>query len=138
MRLLIWQCIAAYVLFVSSGMSAELAGRVEDVTGGVIRNAKIHIRQAGAVHRTATTDAEGRFLVKDLAPRTYSLTCDHPGFESVEVRPVLVVDGSSKAIHIVLRPGRVIDRIEVIGNTVPADPVLPALNGVVHGVHLDR
>ncbi|MFZ0658383.1 MAG: TonB-dependent receptor [Candidatus Binataceae bacterium] len=74
----------------------HLSGSVVDSIGKPIAAAVIRIQSAVGVTAAQTrTDASGNFAV-ELAPGTYQLTADHPGFESAQ-RVVTIAPPSSPA-----------------------------------------
>src|SRR5262249_36764979 len=55
---------------------ARLAGVVKDASGAVIPGAKITVRnEKTGAERTADSDAQGRFVITNLLPAPYTVTC---------------------------------------------------------------
>jgi hypothetical protein len=63
-------------------LPGQMAGYVVDPSGAVVPNAQITITANNGVSRTATTDAEGRWLIAGLPTGNYKARADAPGFQS--------------------------------------------------------
>ncbi|MGA3103388.1 MAG: TonB-dependent receptor [Terriglobales bacterium] len=76
---------------------AQLRGVVSDPTGAAVANATVTIRNVGTnISSSAHTDAKGSFYFTGLAPSTYVVTAEAPGFRSAErTGVVLAVDQES-------------------------------------------
>ena len=61
-------------------LTATISGRVTSDTGGPLRRAEIRAISESGLTRFATTDAEGRFLVRDLPAGTFTLHVSKTGF----------------------------------------------------------
>ncbi len=79
------------------GPKATLSGGVTDPSGASIPNASVAVTNSltQAVHRT-TTDPTGRYRVDELAPGTYTLEVQAPGFTPREVSRTLAECSSAK------------------------------------------
>ena len=75
--------------------TGQIAGSVEDPTGGRIANAAVSL--AGPVDRTATTDVDGRFAFADLPDGEYLLRVGPDGFAPAEQR-VRLSNGAALAV----------------------------------------
>src|SRR6266853_5637590 len=88
-----------YTAFAQSDRGT-ITGTVSDSSGGVVANAAVDATNtvSGAVYR-ATTTPTGNYTVAQVAPGTYEVTVETPGFKkyrrqgiSVEVAQTLRVD----------------------------------------------
>ena len=75
-------CLIIFFLLSALGVPAQsdkgtIAGRVTDLSGGVLKGAQISIEPGGI---NLVSDAQGRFFVNNLAPGSYSLTVTYVGF----------------------------------------------------------
>lgn len=61
-------------------LTASISGRVTSNTGGPLRRAEIRAISESGLTRLATTDNEGRYLVRDLPAGTFTLHVSKTGF----------------------------------------------------------
>ena len=61
-------------------LTATISGRVTTETGGPIRRAEVRATSNGGLSRFATTDPEGRFVVRDLPAGAFTLHVSKSGF----------------------------------------------------------
>jgi hypothetical protein len=61
-------------------LTASIGGRVTSNTGGPLRRAEVRAIGESGLTRMATTDAEGRYLVRDLPAGTFTLHVSKTGF----------------------------------------------------------
>lgn len=96
--------------------SSTLAGRVVDAAGGVLPGASVTARlTGGAGEWTATTGAEGRFVVPSLRPGTYEVVVSLPGFSDWRASDVVVSVGRETLVDARLSPAGVREQLEVRG-----------------------
>ena len=83
-------------------LTATISGRVTTETGGPIRRAEVRATSNGGLTRFATSDPDGRFVVRDLPAGTFTLHVSKSGFVPLyfgQRRPF------EKRTTIQLRPG---------------------------------
>ena len=61
-------------------LTASISGRVTTETGGPIRRAEIRATSNGGLTRFATTDTDGRYVVRDLPAGAFTLHVSKSGF----------------------------------------------------------
>src|SRR6266849_987857 len=84
-------------------VNASIAGSVTDEARSVIPNASVVIESAPlAVHRTATTNAEGYFIVTNLPVGVYRVTVDAEGFGSYSQTNIKLDVGNTLSMTIVM------------------------------------
>jgi hypothetical protein len=97
-----WACAA--VLGVASVAAQEntgsIAGRVVDATNLGIPSATVAI--VGPVDLAAATDRAGKFFVTGLAPGTYKLRIEAPGFRSKDLEVSVEAGKEMSLDHVVL------------------------------------
>jgi catecholate siderophore receptor len=97
-----------------------LRGRVLDPSGAPIAGATVAIADAAAgAPRSVVTDARGLFAA-DVAPGTYVLTIEAPGFDSASRR---VTTGTAGALDVTLRVSGVSETVVVDAAAVYRTPV---------------
>lgn len=99
LMLLLSLCFAAVCAQTRTG---AIRGQVVDEFGGLILGATIVVADAGGVEKTATTDAEGKYLISGLAPGRYSVRASAPNFALFEQQEVEVSAGRTETFDIKL------------------------------------
>jgi len=109
-----------------SSVRGNLAGTVTDPSGAVIQGAQITIM--GPIgEKTATTDAEGRFLFQVLIPGSYSVKVTKDGFKTADIKAAQVDTGKTATIAVKLELGASSTVVEVTAATVAVDTTSTAV-----------
>ena len=111
---------------------ATMTGTVSDVSGAVITNAQLSIKNLGNGEvRTVITDASGLYAAPNLLPGKYEVTVTAPGF-STEVRSGLTLTvGAQQALNITMQVGQVSQKVEVTGEASAVQLANSTISGVV-------
>src|SRR5437016_6242357 len=72
--------LIAMTMMASSLSAQAIQGRVTDSSEAVIPGAEVQVIGPSGFARTVITDLEGKFIVTSLAPGSYSIQVDWPGF----------------------------------------------------------
>jgi TonB-dependent receptor len=81
------------VTFIASGFAraqgdrGTIAGTVKDSSGAVLPGARVELQQKGP---SAVTDAQGQFIISNLAPGSYTLVVSYVGFSSFSTSTTVV------------------------------------------------
>ena len=98
------------------GQSAtgNIIGHVTDSTGAVIAGANVTAVNAekGLSFKTVT-DEQGIFRFFYLAPATYKLTFEHPGFNALERPEIQLRSNETPTVDVQLSVGNVVQKMEV-------------------------
>src|SRR6266550_7190400 len=90
--------------FAQGVASGDLHVTVRDPKGSVVAGATVTVRDvAKGLERTGTADGQGGYSVRQLAPGTYSVTVDAPGFAKVEAAGVAITVGEMAELPITVR-----------------------------------
>jgi TonB-dependent receptor len=126
-------------LFAVSAATAQvdrgsIAGTVTDLTGAVLPGASVELRQKAP---SAVSDAQGKFLISNLLPGSYTLTVSYVGFApfetSVTVTPgqIAHVDASLKvetqSQAVTVNGDRQLGEVEAINIERTADNIVQVL-----------
>src|ERR1051326_8205981 len=88
-----WICLIAVSVLVLSPMiagaqsdNAQISGFIRDHTGAVIPGAKIAVQsESKGIVRTTASNAQGYYVMTDLAPDYYTVTVEQPGFKRFQI-----------------------------------------------------
>src|SRR5438874_7176392 len=94
----------------------RVAGVVQDQSGASIPNATVTLRKGGDVRTTATT-ANGSFAFDRIAPGTYELSADQPGFKTGKER-VVVGNRNPRPIEFKLQIADLLQELTVGGDDI--------------------
>src|SRR5215831_6387739 len=98
----------------------EISGRVTDINGAAIANAKVTISgQTG--DRTITANAEGEFEALNLIPGAYKVKVEQTGFKTINVPGVEVYVGKTSALKLTLEAGNISEVVEVTAGAASVD-----------------
>ena len=83
--------------------TGDLHVSVKDPKGDAVTNATVIVRDvAKGVERSATSDGQGGYSVRQLAPGTYSVTVESSGFAKVEAAEVGITVGGLAELPVAL------------------------------------
>jgi Carboxypeptidase regulatory-like domain/TonB dependent receptor len=98
------------------GSSGAIRGTVTDTSGAVLPNATVNVVDPlTGLRRTLATDSKGQFQVTGLAPASYDVSAQLPGFATAIRKGVTVGVGEGIISDFQLRPSQVATVIEVSG-----------------------
>jgi hypothetical protein len=109
-----------------SSVRGNLSGTVSDTSGAVIQGAKVTI-SGPTGEKTATTDAEGRFLFQVLVPGSYSVKVSKDGFRTAQIRSAQVLTGKTSTIAVSMEVGTSSTIVEVNAAAVEVDTTSTAV-----------
>src|SRR5208283_3516389 len=102
-------CFAVMFLLVRQFASAQGAATgdlhvsVKDPKGNIVTNATVTVRDvAKALERVGSSDGEGGYSVRQLAPGNYSVTVEAPGFAKAEATGVAITVGEMAELPVAL------------------------------------
>jgi TonB-dependent receptor len=100
----------------SQSSPGSMTGLVVDETGGVLPGATITVRESrSGRERTAVSDATGRFAVDQLAPGTYRVTAQLPGFQTLVREEVEVPNAAPARLTLEMRLSALSESVMVRG-----------------------
>ncbi|QHN03549.1 hypothetical protein FTO74_09335 [Granulicella sp. WH15] len=134
---MLWCGIASLAL---GQASAGIQGRVTDPTDAVIPRAAVTVTDAGGVTRSAVTDGQGRYGIDRLAPGSYTIRVESPGFAVYESAGNTLAAGASHRIDVKMAVEKNNESVNVaVGgtNAVDVDPSQNAGQLLLRGSDLD-
>lgn len=110
----------------SAQSTGNIAGLVSDASGAVLPGVTIETASPALIERTrtATTDAQGRYLVEALPAGTYTVTFAIPGFRTVVREGIQLSTGFTATVNAELAVGSVEETVTVTG----ASPLVDVQN----------
>lgn len=107
------------LMAVLSGSSGAITGTVSDVIGAMVSGATVTAAMAGTPYEfTATTDDDGRYLLRNLREGTYELRVAAVGFKSAVVVDVRVKSSQVLELNVTLEIGAVTETVNVSAGEV--------------------
>jgi hypothetical protein len=94
--------------------TATLSGRVRDTTGAVVPGAKVDAvnQQTGGQHSVLAND-QGLYVISNVAPGVYAVTCQASGFSTLQKRDVEVHVAEVVTMDLTLRVGELAQTVTV-------------------------
>jgi hypothetical protein len=103
------------------GNTGAIGGTVTDMTGAIVQGAEVNVEPvAGGSATSVASDAQGSFIVPDLAPGYYKIRVDARGFMSFSLTDVHVSSSALTTVDVMLRVGAATETVEVSAEQVPS------------------
>lgn len=114
--------LSAALLYGQGGANGTILGTITDNSGAVVNNAKIDVMNTATGVATHTeTSSNGDFTAPYLAPGTYSVTAQAPGFQKAVADNITLAVAQQARVNIVLKPGAVSETVQVEASAVSLD-----------------
>jgi Carboxypeptidase regulatory-like domain len=100
--------------------TSTIAGSVTDESGGAVANAKaVATLAATGQQREALSNADGEFVIPQLAPGGYRITITAPGFQTTVVDSLVLTIAERATLKIALKVGQVSEQVSVEASAAP-------------------
>jgi hypothetical protein len=117
---LVWLSAHAALLLGQASVSGSITGVVVDSQGAAVTGAVVTVTgPALLTPKMQKTVSGGVYLVEQLPPGTYQITCTIPGFKSFQQNDIVLTAGFKATVDIGLSLGNASDTITVSGNDSP-------------------
>ena len=94
--------------------NTQISGFVKDQAGGVISGAKVTVKSdTRAFERSATTNAEGYFVITQLPPGLYTVKVEASGFKQYQENSRKLDPNLPASIDVSLQPGQLTETVTV-------------------------
>ncbi|MGA8185337.1 MAG: carboxypeptidase regulatory-like domain-containing protein, partial [Terriglobia bacterium] len=114
--------------------SGSVTGVVSDPTGAVIPGAKVTLTDTTKGYTfTASSDAVGRYILRNLPPSDYQISVEATGFKTSTRTGIVVVVGQNATVNVSMELGTTTQTVEVSG----APPLL-ATQDATTGQNVNR
>jgi len=110
----------------NSAVRGSLSGVVFDATSSVLPNVDVAVTGPQGQYKVKT-DSNGRYLVQDLVPGSYTVKIEATGFKTYISQKNLIVAGATSSLDIHLEVGAVSDTVTVEAGAVQIDTESTAL-----------
>ena len=121
--------LAPSLAFCQAGATGDVSGQITDAQGGTVKGAAVRLLdQATNVTRTTSSNDQGRYEFANVAPGTYDLSVDSPGFAISKILGQKVDVGLALTLNVALQIGTTATTVEV---TASAGAELQTLNSTV-------
>jgi hypothetical protein len=112
--------------------TGSVTGRVTDASGGVFQGAEVTLESTGGGEPLVTeSNEDGYYRFPLVGPGHYKLTAKKAGFSDVIIPDVEVEVQRTATLDIVMKPGKVVQEINVSASAVALQSQTSALSGVV-------
>lgn len=98
--------------------AGSISGRVLDPSGAVIPNARVRLTSVQGTTRSVSSDAQGRYALRQVTPGSYSVVAQAPGFAAFRKHGVQIVAGRAVTLSISLSISATQAQVEVRANPV--------------------
>src|SRR6202521_1736581 len=124
LKLSLLVCLSAMVMLLAGSparpQSAGFTGTVLDATGASVAGAQVTItNEATGAPRSATTEADGRFVFNQVTPGKYKVEVKAAGFKTTVRQHVDILVGITSTLDIRLEVGAVAETVTVSEQVAP-------------------
>ena len=110
--------IVAIILFTGpvSGQTSNgtILGTITDSSRAVMANVQVSLTETGTnTHRTDSTNAQGYFVFPNLAPGTYRVDVEQPGFQKTVRSDIGLEANTTVRVDLQMTPGAVTETVDV-------------------------
>src|SRR5579884_1025942 len=110
----------------------SINGTVTDSSGAVVASAQVTATESDTgLARTATTDAEGHYVLNSLRPTDYKLTVKAPGFHTFSADKVTLQADQSATVNAKLEAGGQEEIVNVSGVVPQVDTTTQTMKQVI-------
>jgi hypothetical protein len=110
----------------------SITGRVTDTNSGAVAGATVTATQidTGFI-RSATTDADGLYVIPSLRPATYTLSVEAEGFSSSRQTGIVLQADQTLTVNVTVSVGSTTETVTVVGNALQVDTSTSTLRQVI-------
>jgi hypothetical protein len=113
--------------------SANISGTVRDTSGGVIPGATLTLKSTGTGFvRTATTNATGVYVIRDIEPGAYTLQVQKQGFATARQAEFRLFVNQSTTFNFVLKVGSAVQSVTVVGSAAQLETTSAELGQAIN------
>ena len=114
--------VSAGLLYGQGGANGTILGTVTDNSGAVVGNASVDVTNVATGVVTHTEhQLNGDFTAPYLAPGTYRVTVQAPGFQKAVADNITLAVAQQARVNVAMKPGPVSETVEVQASAVSLD-----------------
>ena len=129
-----WHMIGevAYAQQEAQGATASLTGRVTDQSGAIVPGANLILqKKGGGTPMSSVSNGDGYYRFSLVSPGIYALTAKKAGFSTIEIPQIVLQVQQTANINLTLKPGTVVQEVNVSAAATSLQTQSSSLNGVV-------
>lgn len=132
-------CILACSARVHGQGMGRIVGTVKDPSGASIVNASITATEVGkGFTRTATSDANGYYVLDSLRPAQYDLSVVSSGFRTFDQQAVTLLADQTLTLNVSMQVGTVTETVAIISNSDQVDTTTSTLKQVIEQKRIEE
>ena len=109
--------LAASSLWAQAAGTGTLVGNVTDASGATIVGAKVAVVNTGTAFTSeSVTNSEGAYYAPYLAPGTYRVNVENPGFKRLVREGIIIRTGETLRVDVQLELGAITESVSVSGS----------------------
>jgi Ca-activated chloride channel homolog len=117
MRVLIHSTVVCLLVLCASATARvaglSITGKITDSSGAALPGVTVELVSEASVVATVTTDADGAFEFRNVAPRRYELRARLTGFKELRTRVIVVGTISPAPLRLTMQPGSISESVDV-------------------------
>ncbi len=118
---------------------SALTGTVSDPTGRVLGQTRVAaVETSTQLRREGVSDNAGRYEISELPVGKYTITFDHPGFQTLTFTDVEQVIGRTRTLDASMRVSGGVERVEVPSSSAMMDRSNSAVTGLIDKTQADE
>ena len=118
---------------------SALTGTVTDPSGSLLRQAQVTVvENATQLRRQGVSDAVGRYGIAELPVGTYTITFNHPGFETLIFADVQQVVGRTRTLDARLKVSGGEEHMEISAGSELVDRTTSTVTGLIERKQADE
>ena len=111
---------------------STLSGTVLDASGGVVGGAAVQAKNTRmGTSYSAVTDAQGRYILPDMAVGTYEVSAEKAGFQKMVQTGIILTIGSRPVLDFKLALGQITEVVEVEGQATTVNTETASISSLI-------
>ncbi len=131
---LLFASLSAAVLMAQTTNNQSILGAVQDSTGAIVSNATVSVtNEETALTRSASSNADGNYVISDLPIGFYTISASAPGFKKFVVTRVELTVGQRATVNVSLQVGDVNESVTVKADAVRVESSTGEISNLITG-----